>query len=63
MSKIIENKSFLVVGIEARTSNAAEAGAEGLIPSQWGKFMHNNLMEKIPHKTDGGIIAAYTDYE
>jgi predicted transcriptional regulator YdeE len=63
MSKKIENKSFMVIGIETRTSNAAEAGPQGIIPSQWGKFMQQNLMEKIPHKTDGAIIAAYTDYE
>lgn len=63
MNKIITQQSFSVIGIEARTNNAAEMSASGIIPKQWEKFMTNNLMEKIPHKTEGVILAAYTDYE
>ena len=63
MKNFITQKTFSVIGIEARTNNAAEMGPNGIIPKQWEKFMTNNLMEKIPNKDECGIIAAYTDYQ
>lgn len=56
-------ETFTVVGIEARTNNAAERGPNGLISKQWEKFMKENLLEKIPNKADHSVIAGYTDYE
>lgn len=52
-----------VIGVEARTSNAAEADPEnGKIPALWQKFFE--VQAKIPNKKNADtIIAAYTDYE
>lgn len=63
MSKKINQESFHIIGIEARTNNAAEMGPHGIIPQQWERFMKENLFAKIPHKTDSAIIAAYTEYQ
>jgi predicted transcriptional regulator YdeE len=53
---------FTVVGISARTSNAKEMTAEGVIGKEWGRLMQEGLLAKIPNKADGNIIAVYTDY-
>ena len=63
MGTKIKIDGFIVVGIEARTSNLIESGPQGIIPSIWGKLLQDQLLEKIPNKIDGSIIAAYTDYE
>lgn len=63
MSKTITQESFMVMGIEARTTNAAEMGPYGIIPKQWEKFMQENLLTKIPNQTDGALIAGYTEYQ
>lgn len=54
--------SFTVIGIEARTNNAAEMGPTGIIPKQWEKFMTENLLEQIPNRADRSVIAGYTNY-
>jgi len=51
-----------VVGISVRTNNAREAGPDGLIPKQWGRFYQGRILEKIPHKDGTEIYAVYTDY-
>lgn len=38
-------------------------GQEGVIPKQWGIFIEQNLLEKIPYKVSSGIIAGYTEYQ
>ena len=53
---------FLVIGIQARTTNAAEATASGVIPKQWQKFMQEDVLQKIPSKSSANIYALYTDY-
>jgi len=53
---------ILVVGISQRTNNAAEAGAAGVIPKAWARFMKEGLLQKIPNRVDGSVIALYTDY-
>ena len=53
---------FMVIGIEARTTNAKEATAVGIIPVQWQKFFQEGILEKIPNKTGANIYALYTDY-
>jgi predicted transcriptional regulator YdeE len=60
--KVMQQGGFTVVGISVRTSNAKEMTAEGVIGKQWGGFMAEGLLAKIPHKTDRGIVAVYTDY-
>lgn len=54
---------FTVVGIEARTDNAREMAGGGIIAKQWGRFMGENLLAQIPNRTDGAILAVYSDYE
>ena len=53
---------FFVIGIEARTTNAKEATADGVIPRQWQRFFQEGTLDKIPNKIDGRIYAVYTDY-
>jgi predicted transcriptional regulator YdeE len=53
---------FLVVGIEARTTNVKEATAEGIIPRQWQRFFQEGILAKIPNKIGGNIYAVYSDY-
>ena len=60
--KTVEHEGFTVVGISARTSNAKEMTADGVIGRMWGRLMQEGLLAKIPHKADSSIIAVYTDY-
>ena len=60
--KVVERGAFTVVGIAARTSNAREVTAEGIIGKQWGRLMQEGLVAKIPNKADQNIVAVYTDY-
>ena len=55
-NNLIEQASFSVLGIEARTNNKAELSGTGIIGQQWEKFMKQN-------QSTGPIIAAYTEYE
>jgi len=61
-SKVIHQPAFTVVGIAARTSNAKEATADGVIGKQWERFMKEGVLAKIPNKVDSAIVAVYTDY-
>jgi predicted transcriptional regulator YdeE len=54
---------FLVMGIEARTTNAREMSGKGAIGALWGRLIKDNLVERIPHRVDNRIIAIYSDYE
>jgi predicted transcriptional regulator YdeE len=54
---------FLVIGIEAHTTNAREATADGIVPKQWQKFFQEGIFAKIPNRTGSNIYALYTDYE
>ncbi|MES1262661.1 MAG: GyrI-like domain-containing protein [Acidobacteriota bacterium] len=58
-----ELDAFVVVGIEIRTTNAAERTGDGRIPRQWERFVKENLALAIPHRVDDKILAVYTDYE
>jgi predicted transcriptional regulator YdeE len=60
--KVVDEAGFTVIGIEARTTNAKEMTAAGVIAKQWARFMHENLAAQIPNKTDSSILAVYTDY-
>jgi predicted transcriptional regulator YdeE len=59
---VVQQAAFTVVGISARTSNAKEMTAEGVIGKQWGRFMQEGVLGKIPNKADNAIVAMYTDY-
>lgn len=60
--KVVEQGGFTVVGISARTSNAKEMTADGVIGPIWGRLMQQGLLAKIPNKSDQNIVAVYTDY-
>jgi len=55
-------EGFVVSGIAARTNNAHEMTADGIIGRQWQRFMQDGVLAKIPGKADGKILAVYTDY-
>jgi predicted transcriptional regulator YdeE len=60
--KIVQQPEFTVIGITARTSNAKEMTADGVIGKQWARLMQEGLLAKIPDKADQAMIAVYTDY-
>jgi predicted transcriptional regulator YdeE len=53
---------FTVIGITARTNNAREMTADGLIGKQWDRLFKEGILNKIPNKADSNIIAIYTAY-
>jgi predicted transcriptional regulator YdeE len=53
---------FTIIGIEARTTNAKEATAEGIIGKQWQKFFSEGILQRIPNWADANIYALYSDY-
>lgn len=60
--KMENQEAFTVVGIAARTNNAKEAGPDGIIGKQWGRFFGEGVAAKIPNRADENIVAVYTDY-
>lgn len=53
---------FTVVGIQARTSNAKEATAHGIIGKQWQRFFSEGIPQNIPNRLDANFYAVYSDY-
>ena len=60
--KVVKEDGFTVVGISARTSNAKEMTADGVIGIMWGRLFQEGIIGKIPNKADSNIVAVYTDY-
>jgi predicted transcriptional regulator YdeE len=60
--KIVEHAGFDVVGIEARTNNAREMSGQGVIGPQWGRFISEGILGKIPNRVGDVIYALYTGY-
>jgi len=60
--KVVQQDGFTVIGIAARTSNAKEMSANGVIGKQWQRLFEEGLIGKIPNKADSSIVAVYTDY-
>ena len=58
----VQFEHFAVLGIEARTSNARETTADGLISRQWARFMKEGIAAQIPDKADANLIALYSGY-
>ncbi|WP_160031769.1 GyrI-like domain-containing protein [Paenibacillus sp. An7] len=61
--EVIRHREFRFLGMAAKTNNQAEFKGEGVIPSLWSNFYANNVLERIPNKTNSSIIALYTKYE
>lgn len=53
---------FTVIGIAARTDNAKESTADGIIPKQWQKFFGEGIPAKISGTTGTNFYAVYSDY-
>lgn len=60
--KVIQKPSMKMIGIECRTSNDPDAGAQD-IPMLWQKFFAEQIQSKIPNKVSEEVIALYCDYE
>lgn len=59
----VNEDSFSIIGIEGRTNNALEMTKDGIIPKMWARFYTENVLSKIPAKSDQSILAFYTDYQ
>src|SRR5205085_10247030 len=59
--KVLHQAAFTVVGIAVRTSNSKETTAEGQIGRCWMRLFQQNVLAKIPNKSDPSIVALYTD--
>jgi predicted transcriptional regulator YdeE len=60
---IQQHSGFYVVGVAARTHNAAEKNGKGKIGEIWHTLLRDNLAAKIPNKLGIDLVAVYTDYE
>jgi predicted transcriptional regulator YdeE len=60
--KVVELDAFEVMGIEVRTNNTNEAGADGLIPKLWQRVMREHALDGVPDRIGQTIYAVYTDY-
>lgn len=54
-------KGFKIIGISTRTTNKDNKSQQDL-EKLWGKFMSENIFEKIPNKISNEILSIYTDY-
>jgi predicted transcriptional regulator YdeE len=57
-----ELKGFSVIGISVRTTNSNGKSLED-IGELFGKFMSQNLIQRIPNKISNDIYCVYTEYE
>jgi predicted transcriptional regulator YdeE len=60
--KMEDQSSFDVIGISARTNNAAETGPNGEIPKLWQRLFAEGVSNQIPDRTGEEIVAVYTNY-
>jgi predicted transcriptional regulator YdeE len=54
--------AFTIIGIAARTDNAKESTANGIIPKQWQRFFNEGIPVKIPSTSGMNFYAVYSDY-
>jgi predicted transcriptional regulator YdeE len=60
--RAVQQEGFTVVGIAVRTSNVQQATPERPIGKQWERLFKEGILAAIPNKTDGNIVALYTEY-
>lgn len=58
----VKKEGFKIIGIKVRTTNQNKQAAID-IPQLWGKFMSENIQEKIPNKVSSSIFSIYTNYQ
>lgn len=61
-NEVVQRPDMLIIGIDCRTSNAADAGPQD-IPKLWGRFYGEDVVNRIPNKVSNEVIALYCDYE
>lgn len=54
---------FNIIGIAVKTSNNDLAKLQQDMQGLWGKFIAENITDKIPGKISNDIYCIYTDYE
>ncbi|MBX2923560.1 MAG: effector binding domain-containing protein [Chitinophagaceae bacterium] len=59
---IKQNETVLIAGLAIRTTNENGQSAAD-IPALWQQFFAEDIMNKLPGKTDDTIYCIYTDYE
>lgn len=55
-------KPFQVIGIMVKTTNENGKAAND-ITDLWGRFIKEEVLDKIPNKIDNTVYSLYTDYE
>lgn len=60
--EFLQVDSFELIGISVLTSNDP-GKAEVDIPALWERFFAEDIINKIPNRTDSSIYCVYTDYE
>ena len=58
----VKIEPFNLIGLAIRTTNENGQAAQE-IADLWGRFMGENILEKIPNKIDNTIYSLYTEYE
>ncbi|MNI23484.1 Bacterial transcription activator, effector binding domain [compost metagenome] len=59
----IEKPEIKLIGVNARTTNAAEAGPNGRLPGLWEAYFNSNVATDTRIMNSEFIYALYTDYE
>ena len=60
--KVEDQPAFSVIGVSVVTSAAKESGGDGEIPKLWQKALGEGLLEDVPSRAGGGLIAVYSDF-
>jgi predicted transcriptional regulator YdeE len=60
--RTVDISGFTVIGIQARTDNAKETTAEGIIGRQWHRFIEQGMADRIPDKVGSNLYAVYAEY-
>lgn len=59
---VVKKPEILLAGIKCRTSNRPNAAMHD-IPALWERFHSENIIDQIPEKASGDIIALYCEYD
>jgi predicted transcriptional regulator YdeE len=60
--KAVQQEGFTVVGISVRTNNAEQMTPQRPIGKQWERLFKEGVLAAIPNKSDGSVVALYTEY-
>jgi len=60
---VTQRPAFDLIGICARTTNAAEAGPGGCIPKLWETYFQSSILSQMEANHSDLLYSLYTDYE